>query len=111
MATTEELDAVQRAEDLLTALPEDPEDIAHLLHGKGIKGLCGSPAVCALAEYLKREVPPPGGGRWSVGGDLTLYARQGFATLADRREMPQKAQDFIIAFDDGHFPYLEAEEQ
>jgi hypothetical protein len=105
--------------DALQALPVGVENIAAHLAALGIKGTCGEPTQCALAEYLTANLDVPEHHVVRVNGGSARFAsphhpralmqRTWFGPYAGPGEVALDRSDirqFIDAFDGEKFPEL-----
>lgn len=98
----------QKLENLLAALGNDPDEVAAKLAAEGCFGVSG-PVACPLAVYVADKITPSL--HAYVSGDGKVFV--GHAGRPDQAETGYDdfpvVYDFVTNFDNGHYPFLEAE--
>ena len=82
--------------EALAELPDDPDAIADVMRGYGIKGRQRDPDECVLARYLRDAVGEP------------VLCGFSFASYGFRQPavIPENVSAFVERFDDGAYPDL-----
>lgn len=95
-----ELTPAQQVENVLLALPDDPDEIARLLGDMGVTGVARDGYDCPISELLLRET----GTQYLVTA-LNVYKPGTYDDVL--LAVPDPVGDFVSRFDRGKYPQIE----
>jgi hypothetical protein len=100
------LDLFEEGVARLNDLPTDPDEIAGVLEDAGVRGQCGNPWQCVLAQFIKEGIGnAPDGSTYELISDGFQFM------ISDKNvsfmwDLPEHLKTFIHFFDEGRYPHL-----